>query len=534
MGYITIENFRFGLDTRRLDLNSRPGVLVDLINAHVDQGGQVEKRKAFVKTAIASSIDPTVVTKGFQEGPDGIYVFSNRVDPGGWPTGIKMQSLFFPDLHATNTTYILRITSEIDSILYSTVFAGRMFVIAKFVNGTVLAFYDGVPITDLFYGIKLDAGQLNTGFLADLAVAINATGIYTASQPGGAPTTLDVYGPPGTLYVPTITKVSAAGTLTATLVDTGIPGVVGTAAVGSFQIVTGTEAAGHQITQVTVGVTNLFAGGTVVLYNDSPERTASDVVVAINANSAVSGYLATANGRTVSIFAVATGVTANGLDVTITAAVDVCIGLCRFNFTGTGFTLDRINVDGVNILTSVLTFPTPVGETLTAFCLRVKANINAYSGTSGYLSDAISNGIFLSKVVTKASDVVKNVSISVTPASGTGAVYVGDIAPFLVSVSTPTLQMAPGPPQGREQAYAIYTSISSVTVSPIGGVPPYTYKWRMSNNAVDWGYIVTPNSATTAFRGSFPYPSNGNFTVECEVQDSSGLVAVSPTVTISW
>src|SRR6266576_3939638 len=148
MSYIVIENFRFGLDARRSELTSKPGTLFDLVNAHITQGGEIEKRKAFTKTNIISSIDPAVPTKGFQEGPDGIYVFGNLADPGGWPTGIKYQRLEYPRFHVSDTFYPASIPVIISEILYSTVFGGKIFVIAKFATGKVVCYYDGVILDD--------------------------------------------------------------------------------------------------------------------------------------------------------------------------------------------------------------------------------------------------------------------------------------------------------------------------------------------------------------------------------------------------
>lgn len=46
MPYISIEKFT-GLDSRRSELTSNPGALLELTNAHVNQGGEIEKRKKF-------------------------------------------------------------------------------------------------------------------------------------------------------------------------------------------------------------------------------------------------------------------------------------------------------------------------------------------------------------------------------------------------------------------------------------------------------------------------------------------------------
>lgn len=52
MAYLALNNFKAGLDTRRSELSSLPGTLLELNNAHVNQGGECEKRKAFVKSAL--------------------------------------------------------------------------------------------------------------------------------------------------------------------------------------------------------------------------------------------------------------------------------------------------------------------------------------------------------------------------------------------------------------------------------------------------------------------------------------------------
>lgn len=45
---LIIKNFKYGLDTRRDVLTSQPGTLVTLENCHINQGAEIESRKAFV------------------------------------------------------------------------------------------------------------------------------------------------------------------------------------------------------------------------------------------------------------------------------------------------------------------------------------------------------------------------------------------------------------------------------------------------------------------------------------------------------
>ena len=49
MPYILVEDFRGGLDNRRSNVTAQPGTLVTLKNAHINRGGEIEKRPAFVK-----------------------------------------------------------------------------------------------------------------------------------------------------------------------------------------------------------------------------------------------------------------------------------------------------------------------------------------------------------------------------------------------------------------------------------------------------------------------------------------------------
>ena len=50
MPYILVDDFRGGLDTRRLD-GLILALFVTLKNAHITRGGEIEKRQAFVSLA---------------------------------------------------------------------------------------------------------------------------------------------------------------------------------------------------------------------------------------------------------------------------------------------------------------------------------------------------------------------------------------------------------------------------------------------------------------------------------------------------
>ena len=81
--YQVISNFNGGLDARKYFLSLPPGTLTTLLNGHITQGGEIEKRKAFVPVQLPMG------TFGAQETLDGIVVFGSRVLPAG-----NFQTLF--------------------------------------------------------------------------------------------------------------------------------------------------------------------------------------------------------------------------------------------------------------------------------------------------------------------------------------------------------------------------------------------------------------------------------------------------------
>lgn len=74
-----IETFKFGLDTRRDVLTSQAGTLVTALNVFVNQGGELEKRKAFTTFADLDISDSNghSALAGVQSTEDGIIAYSH-------------------------------------------------------------------------------------------------------------------------------------------------------------------------------------------------------------------------------------------------------------------------------------------------------------------------------------------------------------------------------------------------------------------------------------------------------------------------
>jgi hypothetical protein len=77
MSYQVITDFRQGLDARKYKLALPPGTLLQCDNAHITQGGEIEKRKAFVQVSIPAAY--TGIHYGMQPAADGIYLFGTTL-----------------------------------------------------------------------------------------------------------------------------------------------------------------------------------------------------------------------------------------------------------------------------------------------------------------------------------------------------------------------------------------------------------------------------------------------------------------------
>jgi hypothetical protein len=125
-----VTDFRGGLNTNKLAVTGVPGTLRTLRNAHINRGGEIEKRKAFVpwRTVPAN----TYGLAGLGGRP---YVFGTGTDPGV-PSGVTYQQLAPPAGEGMR------------GILSAKPFLGKMHVIVEWTNARTDQFYDGTRVTD--------------------------------------------------------------------------------------------------------------------------------------------------------------------------------------------------------------------------------------------------------------------------------------------------------------------------------------------------------------------------------------------------
>lgn len=164
---LSINSFKYGLDTRREALASLPGTLAQAVNCVIDSGGEIDKRKAFVDLG---SLSTNKATYGIQDTDTGIMIFGGTAGtPTGLPANVVYQQLVCPFADMT-----------IVSVIYSVSFLGKAFVIAKFSDGLDIAtfvFYDGTcigQVTDGIVGIIAPNLPETPHYLAiDLAAIVN-------------------------------------------------------------------------------------------------------------------------------------------------------------------------------------------------------------------------------------------------------------------------------------------------------------------------------------------------------------------------
>lgn len=161
--YTVIEDFKAGLDRRRLQAASAPGSLQKFENAVVNRGGEITKQKRWVERyALPEG------TFGFIYSNDTFYVFGSGTTPGGIPSGVTYQQLSNPD------------SSTMTKVVMTESFKNKPYVLAAFEDNTAQHFYDGIIVTDWYVGKVRTSHTDYTGFCAALVSDFSQDPVMTA------------------------------------------------------------------------------------------------------------------------------------------------------------------------------------------------------------------------------------------------------------------------------------------------------------------------------------------------------------------
>jgi hypothetical protein len=306
MSYLSIPDFKFGMDRRRKRVSGVPGTLWVLKNAHLTRGGDIERAKKFVE-----KYELPAGTYGLAKVRRQLYAFGSADLSGSMPTGVLYQRL-----QAPSTPAMVR-------ILDAKVFAAKIYAIAEYADGNIYHFYDGTRVSQ--WETLAAANSDYSTLAAYLEEKINSSEDVTALA--SASTILITAQTPGTSFTISAAAVDngidATEDITVTQVQANVAEVEETRATGTVTITGGSSNPGvNKISGITVdGVALMDVAINWVLSNNA---TASAVATEINNRTATHGYTAVAVTGTITLTASpGTGATVNGDAIVVTEAGNV-------------------------------------------------------------------------------------------------------------------------------------------------------------------------------------------------------------------
>jgi hypothetical protein len=243
MAYIFVNSFKQGLDARRSKISAQQGSLVSGKNVHINRGGEIEKRKAFVvKHALPAG------TFGLHATRTNLYTFGSAAAPT-MPAGVTYQQL------------VAATPSDMTAVISTDTFAGVPYVVASFASGAIHHFYNGVRVTDwdVMAGTVFTLGQALAN-LVTLAPAISAS-YSTVSGKATVTITADVTNVAFTVSSSVISH--DGSTPTVAIVTTAAP-AVGVAQVTTLTLTSASNTAQVSWAIIVNGVTYVLTTGSAV------------------------------------------------------------------------------------------------------------------------------------------------------------------------------------------------------------------------------------------------------------------------------
>ena len=340
MPTLILEDFKIGLDRRRMNETSLPGSLVTCQNAHITRGGEVEKAEAFVR--FCNLPDNTFGLKAVN---NGFMVFgSDNITPTVLQSNPPVRYQRLND-GAANMIAVYSID----------LFDGLPYVVADYDDGVIRHWYNGVKVADMFSGKARAKFSLSSDAAA--AAALNAEGSFEIIDPeDGCSITSIMVGLQELLAASVVFDASdeesqfESEVVNAINENSNQTGFSATLQAGRKVVITA-QIAGEDVNTNQVSVTS---AGTVTIQNEmsmangrnaqqvtsvtvnaveimptdvdwaeSDQATAAAVAAAINDYTGTSGYQAFSYGSTVLIRKTSDGAGVNGHALSVTADADI-------------------------------------------------------------------------------------------------------------------------------------------------------------------------------------------------------------------
>jgi hypothetical protein len=278
--------------------------LQQLENAHINEGGEIERRCRFREYDIKLPDG----TFGLQETSAGLVVFGSIDAPAPLPSGITYLQAKHPYV-SIGGTHVADSGHVMQSVLCSTQFGGKAWAAIKFVDGSVFLYYDqdqfdGVidVIPQSYYGqvlrVEGSNAEIAARFYADCANELDVVAAYKVSySPGDAFVDFQAKQPMAFSIAGSTT--SAGGTVVASKTSDGVDGSMAIAAYCAFRVTT--VGVGDQITSAMYATDVLFSTPINIPLLISPAALATQIAAQINAEAA-NNRSAKADGDVVTIY----------------------------------------------------------------------------------------------------------------------------------------------------------------------------------------------------------------------------------------
>ena len=388
MKYIHIRDFKAGMDRTRDMRNGDAGSLWTLKNAHITRGGDIERAKRF---APVYSL-PAGQTVGYAALNGRHYVFADH--SVSLPSDVLLQTLRHPNDEA------------LVEILDVEPFDGRLYVVARFADGTIHHFYDQERVDA--WDDLLVAGSYTSlnDVAARLAKEINNDPRYTAAADGIG---IEVTGAPNVAYTFTaLLNGAAAATFTSALIEAagqpqseiaptagadvegGSSGTGGVKARGFIYITRNNDVSGGvgTIQSVVVDGVELLNAPITTVGSDPETQPAADVAQSINDATTEHGFTATVTDFSIQLTAPDEGDALNGVRPTVFTTGGALANASAF---GGGVTsrnqLKALWLDDVNLIDAPIPYTTRPG-----FVAAVIAAVNARTGITNVIASQQGNG----------------------------------------------------------------------------------------------------------------------------------------------
>ena len=299
MPYVQMQNIRLGMDRKRASrVVGELGSAWTIKNGHLTRGGDVTRRKKFVKQ-----------TGAFPSSTRGLYAINETLYTVGYdsaqvanvPPGVTHILTQHP---ATSTV--------IDSIKDAEAFNGTLYSIVEFVDGNIYHYYGASRVTD-WDTLATTIGS-NNAIASALAAAINnSVSVNATSSLDTITITAATAGTAFTISKSTVNNGSNPDQdIVLTQTQANVVAVTEVLATGTVTITGGTSNPGvNMMTSITVDGVDIM--GAAVDWGTSNSATATAIAAQITSNVSVPNYTATVNGPVITISAAAgSGASPNG------------------------------------------------------------------------------------------------------------------------------------------------------------------------------------------------------------------------------